>query len=253
MRIIAKYLLLFVLSKSAFSASFNCDIAGLNEVEKMICGSKEVSTMDEQLSEWYTLLNQSDSGYLFKLIKPNLKESQRIWLSTRNKCDDLTCLKRAYRSRIGELKSSYLNFRKYSSKSFIESILKKFPNDLSDEEVSVEELISYTLDEFGIGQYLFTTYQGYGGNPYGHCGGGAYRGFWYMEIDTSTGEVIDKDSVVYGNCGVNAAYLSYTIESSLPIVVKMFVERSSDEEPVQYFHYKIGYRGSNEFFRLINE
>lgn len=82
---------------SAYAASFDCAGAG-TKVEKLICGDAGLSKLDKELSATYKAAlkdgKQADS----------IKQAQKQWLKeTRNTCQDVECLRAAYRNRIGEL------------------------------------------------------------------------------------------------------------------------------------------------------
>ena len=90
-------LLLALVSTVSQSASFDCTKAAL-PVEKLICADAELSRLDDELAVAYrTALAQASNADAFK-------NAQRKWLAaTRGQCDDVTCIKHAYRARLGEL------------------------------------------------------------------------------------------------------------------------------------------------------
>jgi len=82
---------------NSFAPSFNCAKAS-TQVERLICGDRELATLDVQLNQLYT--KAMDSG------KDNegLKTSQIEWRkSARDKCEDKECLVIAYKQRNSEL------------------------------------------------------------------------------------------------------------------------------------------------------
>jgi uncharacterized protein len=89
----------FVFSATLHAASFDC-VKAVSVIEKTICSDKELSDLD------------SDLGKLFYSLKGDLKsviEDQKLWLrNTRNRCEDVDCLKSVYLLRISYLKSIYL-------------------------------------------------------------------------------------------------------------------------------------------------
>src|SRR5262245_10465882 len=77
--------------------SFDCAKA-TTRVEKTICANAELARLDELLGRFYfgalDVLSQS----------PCMKDDQRQWLaSVRNRCDDATCLRKAYLERLSAL------------------------------------------------------------------------------------------------------------------------------------------------------
>jgi uncharacterized protein len=77
--------------------SFDCDKAG-SAVEKLICGSPDLSHRDLQLGTVYR-------EALAKSKSPQrLKQEQRQWLTRRDACADEECLLNAYRTRYVELR-----------------------------------------------------------------------------------------------------------------------------------------------------
>jgi len=88
-----------LISSPSGAASFNCAQA-TSVVEKHICGNAELSKLDDELNaEYKRALSEM-------LDKAPLRIDQKQWLkSQRNKCRNIDCLKKAYRSRIDELKS----------------------------------------------------------------------------------------------------------------------------------------------------
>ena len=82
----------------AAAASFACDKAKL-KVEKAICNSPEVSTLDEYLGRYYAAARAT-----FPHAGACLVTDQRTWLRTvRNNCSDATCLKQVYLDRLAVL------------------------------------------------------------------------------------------------------------------------------------------------------
>lgn len=76
------------------AASFDCSKAS-SVVEKSICDNEELSALDERLSLLYREKYELD---------PNAqKKEQTLWLSERNKCLDVGCIKESYNNRISQL------------------------------------------------------------------------------------------------------------------------------------------------------
>jgi uncharacterized protein YecT (DUF1311 family) len=96
-----KYILylfgLLALALPAQSASFDCAKAA-TKIEKLICGDDEISKLDDALSKTYQkVLERNDD-------KQKATKEQRQWLKeVRNACQNVECLKTAYRVRISKL------------------------------------------------------------------------------------------------------------------------------------------------------
>lgn len=93
------FLLIFMLSCYAKSASFDCNKAYTN-VEKLICIDSILSKQDEQLDQLYSdVLSKMDD-------KKSFRNTQRKWLKEkRNVCENAMCLMQAYHERIAQLNS----------------------------------------------------------------------------------------------------------------------------------------------------
>ena len=87
-------------SPLAYSASFDCNKAS-TLVEQSICSNKQLSALDDSLSATYIKALKTSSN-------PNkIRERQRSWIqSERNSCQNITCLKSAYTSRLDEFSKS---------------------------------------------------------------------------------------------------------------------------------------------------
>ncbi|WP_027147603.1 lysozyme inhibitor LprI family protein [Methylobacter tundripaludum] len=89
--------IIIVAPSIAIGASFNCLKAGTS-VEKTICASKTLSSLDEQLAKAYkSVILLSDH--------PDVDKShQNEWLrNIRDKCQNEACLKNAYERRLAQL------------------------------------------------------------------------------------------------------------------------------------------------------
>ncbi len=83
---------------SAFAASFPCEKAK-SPIEKTICGSAELSNLDEYLGRYY----EGARGGL-RAGEACLVDDQRAWIrKTRDACRDAACLKRVYLDRLAVL------------------------------------------------------------------------------------------------------------------------------------------------------
>ena len=92
-----------VLSSPASAASFSCmNSEDLNAAEQTVCSHHRLGALDERLDSWYRRALVR-AGYFEQTRE--VRSAQRRWLRDRNSCGDhVWCLKRAYRSRIRELK-----------------------------------------------------------------------------------------------------------------------------------------------------
>jgi uncharacterized protein YecT (DUF1311 family) len=84
------------------SASFDCQKAGLSKVETIICANSELSQLDSQLGSIYAVAKATHEGD----AKLALLQSQKAWLTARNRCSSVQCLQAAYDARIAELSST---------------------------------------------------------------------------------------------------------------------------------------------------
>ena len=82
---------------NSFAPSFNCAKAS-TQVERLICGDRELATLDVELNQLYKKAMDSEKD------NEGLKASQIEWRkSSRNKCEDKECLVTAYKQRNSEL------------------------------------------------------------------------------------------------------------------------------------------------------
>jgi uncharacterized protein len=79
-----------------YGASFDCDSA-VTATEKKICSDARLSRMDDELaSEYKRVLASLDDDN-----RKHLVAEQKSWLkNSRNLCDDLSCLRRSYETRL---------------------------------------------------------------------------------------------------------------------------------------------------------
>ncbi len=83
----------------ASAQSFDCKKAQ-TAVEKSICASPELATLDEHLGRYYPAARAAMEGGAAACLQAD----QAQWLkAARNACQDDTCLKRAYLNRLAEL------------------------------------------------------------------------------------------------------------------------------------------------------
>lgn len=88
---------------TAHAASFDCGKA-TKPVERMICETGNLSTLDEQLSTAYKATMKAATTASTTNTSDVLKSSQQRWLrGTRDACKNVQCLENAYVSRIAFL------------------------------------------------------------------------------------------------------------------------------------------------------
>lgn len=95
--------LLIVASTSAFAdgPAFNCARAS-TKVEKMICADPTLSAADSVNADLYREVLQASDD-------PNhVKQEQRLWLKTRNTCQTVDCIAKAYDTRYNQLQHERL-------------------------------------------------------------------------------------------------------------------------------------------------
>lgn len=94
---------------TADAASFNCGKAQ-SQIEKLICDKADLSAMDDELNKSYqNALDKTRLGDNQQVIS-----AQKRWLKLkRNTCNDESCLREAYLSRIQELNEIYPFFGTY--------------------------------------------------------------------------------------------------------------------------------------------
>ena len=78
------------------AASFPCENAA-TLVEKAICSSNTLSTLDEILADNYREMLASNIG---EDARKHLRSSQRSWLQKRNQCTTSNCIQTFYREQI---------------------------------------------------------------------------------------------------------------------------------------------------------
>ncbi len=82
------------------AASFDCAKAG-TKVERLICGDKQLSALDDELGSAYR------EALRVRWSEKLLPDSQKAWLKERNGCSTAQCVRDAYQRRIRELDESY--------------------------------------------------------------------------------------------------------------------------------------------------
>jgi uncharacterized protein len=91
-------LLLSFIGTATNAASFDCKLAQ-GKVETTICADSGLSKLDEQLDAAYKQMRKMSSDERAE------KTMQLAWLKERGRCADLACIRRAYASRIAELRA----------------------------------------------------------------------------------------------------------------------------------------------------
>ena len=80
----------------ADAASFDCSrVSSLPETT--ICDDPELSRLDDSLAKAYRRLRENTRD------QERVKQEQRAWLTTRNRCPDASCLREVYLARLSEL------------------------------------------------------------------------------------------------------------------------------------------------------
>jgi hypothetical protein len=81
------------------AAAFDCAKA-LSQIERLICGDKQLSVLDDKLISVYkSALDSVDPASRSALV-----QEQRNWVNyTRGSCDEVSCLHQVYLSRIAQL------------------------------------------------------------------------------------------------------------------------------------------------------
>lgn len=95
MRQAAIFFLVYSAITCCVAASFDCDKAP-GFVEKTICTDSEISRMDIELARLYATEKKRD---------PSAMKMQKRWLrETRDRCETIECIHKAYIARISEIK-----------------------------------------------------------------------------------------------------------------------------------------------------
>jgi uncharacterized protein YecT (DUF1311 family) len=85
-----------LLALSAQAASFDCGQAQM-KVEHLICDNAELSKLDDDLSVAYK------AALKYKEQADSIKLDQKQWIKKRNRCADISCLRKHYLRRTAEL------------------------------------------------------------------------------------------------------------------------------------------------------
>jgi uncharacterized protein len=101
------------------AASFECKKAN-RAVQQMVCSNPELSKLDDEMAMVYSAVfaratapkskssgrTMYSSGLTITTTPEQLRDQQRDWLSTRNKCTDLACVTSAYINQLNILKAT---------------------------------------------------------------------------------------------------------------------------------------------------
>uniref|UniRef100_UPI0005C2996A lysozyme inhibitor LprI family protein n=1 Tax=Burkholderia gladioli TaxID=28095 RepID=UPI0005C2996A len=90
-------------------AGFDCRYAK-SHVEKLICADTELSRLDSKLKDLFVKVQNETSGHdgeTGALIDP-IGDEQRQWRETvRDRCPDVSCLRKAYDARIRQVQEKW--------------------------------------------------------------------------------------------------------------------------------------------------
>lgn len=101
-RSLGAMVLFFSFLPSVYAASFPCT-KSITDVEKMICDDYQLSMYDEELNYTY--------NKALKVVGNELIKQQREWIKKiRNNCDNVDCLRKAYRSRAVDLMQAAMQY-----------------------------------------------------------------------------------------------------------------------------------------------
>lgn len=91
------------------AAGFDCSKARTT-IEFTICADPELSYLDSELNRVYDFAQHETAGVNAEtgVMSDPVAKEQKAWiLNTRNKCKDADCLKRAYSTRIAQIKKNW--------------------------------------------------------------------------------------------------------------------------------------------------
>jgi len=102
MQLITSVILAWILlSATAQATSFDCG-KSITQVEKLVCGSDELSKLDDDLNKAFKTNIQVASNFL-NISMFSIQDAQKHWLKKRNSCSDKDCIKDEYVARIAQL------------------------------------------------------------------------------------------------------------------------------------------------------
>lgn len=87
---------------SAHAAGFDCTKA-TSQVEKLICSDGELSKLDDDMAAAYRATTAAP------VMADQVRVDQRKWLTERNACSEVPCIKSVYNRRIDELRAARIS------------------------------------------------------------------------------------------------------------------------------------------------
>lgn len=146
--ILALFLFYSLNCEAASLPGFDCLNPNLSYIEKLICGSDRLSELDLELNAYYKQALEENSEDRDKIAK--LKESQKKWLSERDKkCSDIakpytgeintTCLRELYKTRISLLYKNLKNIGSWRDDVTLNTQLKILDKNIEQGEKRIFE------------------------------------------------------------------------------------------------------------------
>jgi uncharacterized protein len=168
-------LALLLLPTASQSTSFDCGKAS-SRVERLVCTSKDLSALDDSLSELYSAEVERE-----QIV--GLRASQKKWLANRNACEDAPCVTSYYERRIAELscdpksqmagsaigsnQCSYFSLRELDRQ--LAALEERYGKKVAEETNNPE----YTKSTFAAEQKAWRSYRSAQCDFYGAIEGGA--------------------------------------------------------------------------------
>ncbi|WDR35237.1 lysozyme inhibitor LprI family protein [Pseudomonas serboccidentalis] len=121
--IVSACALLFI--QQAMAAGMDCAKAS-SAVENTICANKGLYDLDAQMGMLYRQLMTTSAQ-----AQPDLKQTQRSWLKTRNECvEDVACLDLRYRERLQLLQTQWTQFAAHQPDGVDKQVLDDLQNSI---------------------------------------------------------------------------------------------------------------------------
>ena len=188
------------LSFASYSASYNCNMKNLSNIEKQICSSKNLSRMDEALSNLYIALNDS---YITDIDKSQLQETQKTWLHSRNQCNSNKCITTAYQNRIHKLSDKLKIVNRLQTKKHLLKLFHNVTGNIHKSKYSIKVEINPIFNKSYIkndlSHHLFIAHVG-GGIGSGPCSGGFVTYIVYATNEISSGKIIESKRIYKDGC-----------------------------------------------------
>ena len=106
-RLLALGAAVLLLSTGAEAASFDCGRARTPD-EIAICNNRDLNDMDVRMATLFDVAK----GFVLMGERGAMQDDQREWLAARRRCGaNVSCLRRSYRKRIGELEAQLQQIR----------------------------------------------------------------------------------------------------------------------------------------------